>query len=109
MRKKTFISLIAMVMVFSFIGASYAFEAGNERKGKYLYRSKCRACHKDGASAKALGPTDKTQAQWERTFAKYERLDCAKEWEGLSEADRNDILTYLHGHAFDSPSPATCD
>ncbi|MBC2714366.1 MAG: cytochrome c [Desulfobacteraceae bacterium] len=109
MTKKIFISFIAMVMVFSFIGVSFAFEAGNERKGKYLYRSNCRTCHKDGASATPLGPNNKTQAQWERTFEKYERLDCVKEWEKLSESDRNDILTYLHGHAFDSPSPATCD
>ncbi len=109
MIKKTFASIMAIMLVLSFIGICLAFEAGNERKGKYLFRSNCRTCHKDGAGAAALSPTSKTQAQWERAFEKFERLECAKEWEKLSEADRNDILTYLFNHAFDSPSPATCD
>lgn len=109
MVKKTIISLIAMMFVLSIFGTGFAFEPGNERKGKYLYRSNCRTCHKDGATATPLGPINKTQAQWERAFAKYERLECAKEWEKFSETDRTDILTYLHSHAFDSPTPATCD
>lgn len=109
MTKKMIISMIAMITVLGIIGTGFAFEQGNERKGKYLYRSKCRTCHKDGASATPLGPIDKTQAQWERVFEKYERLECAAEWEGLSEADRTDMLTYLYNHAFDSPTPATCD
>lgn len=109
MAKKTFVSIIAITLVLSFIGVCLALEPGNERKGKYLYRNNCRTCHKDGAGAPPLGPSSKTQAQWERAFEKYERLQCAPEWEKLSEADRNDILTYLFNHAFDSPSPATCD
>lgn len=109
MVKKTFVSIITITLVLSLIGICLAFEPGNERKGKYLYRNNCRTCHKDGATATPLSPTSKTQAQWERAFEKYERLQCAKEWEKLSEADRTDILTYLFNHAFDSPSPATCD
>lgn len=109
MAKKALVSVVAIMLMFSFIGICPAFEAGNERKGKYLFRSNCRTCHKDGASAPTLGPNSKTQAQWERVFERVERLECAKEWEKLSEADRNDMLAYLFNHAFDSPSPATCD
>lgn len=109
MFKRIFILLTACLLVTSFIGLSIAFEQGNERKGKYLFRSKCRSCHKDGASATPLNPNSKTQAQWERAFERYERLDCADEWKDLEESDRTDILTYLYNHAFDSPSPATCE
>lgn len=109
MAKKTVFSLMALTLVFSLIGTCLAFEPGSDRKGKYLYRNSCRTCHVDGGTATPLGPNSKTMAQWERTFEKYERLECVKEWEGLSETDRNDILTYLYNHAFDSPAPATCD
>ena len=104
---------VAVILSFFFViataGISPAAEEGNERKGKYMFRSNCRTCHKDGASAPALNPNSKTQAQWERAFEKYERLDCAAEWNKLSEQDRKDILTYLTKYAFDSPSPATCE
>ena len=29
-------------------------------------------------------------------------------WESLSEQDLLDMFTYLHDHAYDSPSPAKC-
>ncbi len=109
MIKKTCFSLVMMITILGIVGAAFAFEPGNERKGKYLYRSNCRTCHIDGGTAPALGPMDKTQAQWERAFETYERLECVAEWEKLSDADRTDILTYLYNHAFDSPSPATCE
>ena len=109
MTKKILISLVAMITFFGIIGTSFALEQGNERKGKYLYRSNCRTCHKDCASATPLGPVDKTQAQWERVFDTYERLECAEEWEKFSDQDKTDMLTYLYNHAFDSPTPATCD
>jgi|SRR6056297_3455058 len=107
--QRLFILLTALLLAFSFVGASIALEKGNERKGKYLFRQNCRSCHKDGASATPLNPNSKTQAQWERAFDRYERLECADEWKDLSESDRTDILTYVYNHAFDSPSPATCE
>lgn len=109
MFKRLSILFTASLLLLGFIGASSAFEAGNERKGKYLFRQNCRSCHKDGASASPLNPNSKTQAQWERAFDRYERLECADEWEPLSESDRRDMLTYVYNHAFDSPSPATCE
>ncbi len=109
MFKKSLLIFLAIGFVFVMIGTSMAIEKGNERKGKYLFRKNCRSCHKEGASAKPLNPNTKTQAQWERAFDRYERFECAEEWEKLSESDRTDILTYVYNHAFDSPSPATCE
>lgn len=109
MWKKCLLIVLAVGFVFVLIGTSTAFEKGNERKGKYLFRKNCRSCHKEGAAATPLSPNSKTQAQWERAFDRFERLECADEWKQISDADRTDILTYLYTHAFDSPSPATCE
>lgn len=100
---------LAAGFVLALIGTASAFEQGNERKGKYLFRKNCRACHQEGKSATPLNPTSKTQAQWERAFQRWQRLECAEKWKSLSDAERNDMLTYLYNHAFDSPSPATCE
>ena len=35
-------------------------------------------------------------------------LKCKAEWAKLSEKDQADVYAHLHGHAFDSPSPAKC-
>jgi len=109
MCKKCLLIIMAIGFVFALIGTGTAFEQGNDRKGKYLFRKNCRSCHQDGATATPLNPNSKTQAQWERAFERYERLECADQWKALGDSDRTDILTYLHGHAFDSPSPATCE
>ena len=94
--------------IFSIAVAADSFTTdGNDRKGKYLYRKNCRSCH-DGSSAKALSPNSKTQAQWERTFKKYERLDCKDEWAKHDHGNLNDVYTYLYSHGYDSPQPATC-
>jgi len=110
MGKKVLMVIIAVCFLFVMVGPAFTAgkKKGNERKGKYLFRKKCRSCHIDGGSAKALSPNSKTQAQWDRAFKKFERLQCADEWKKLSKKDRDDILSYLYNHAFDSPSPATC-
>lgn len=110
MGKKLLMVLIALCFLLVMVGTGFAGgkKKGNEKKGKYLFRKKCRACHIDGGAAKALSPNSKTQAQWARAFTKYKRLKCVDEWNKLSEKDRKDILSYLYNHAFDSPAPATC-
>ena len=100
------IIIIAFMLVS--IGIVMADEKGNARKGKYLFRKNCRTCHVEGGTAKALSPIDKTQAKWDEVFNNLDKLPCIKEWEKLSEKDRNDIYAHLWGHAFDSPSPAKC-
>lgn len=105
--------LVVMVVAVFFCTLGLAMAAGqftndgNGRKGKYLYRKSCRTCH-DGSQATELAPNSKTQAQWERTFSRYERLECVEEWEKLSDQDLTDIFTYVFDGAYDSPQPATC-
>ncbi len=110
--KKIIGLILALAFLGSFVGIALATDPftgnGNERKGKYLYRKDCRSCH-DGSGAAELSPSSKTQAQWERAFGRYERLDCVKEWDKHEHVDLNDIYSYLHGHAYDSPTPATCE
>lgn len=105
------IGSITLILVFLFVavGISLAEEKGNSRKGKYLFRKSCRTCHAEGGAAKDLSPVSKTQAEWEKVFAALDTLACKDEWAKLEAAtDSQDIYAYLHGHAFDSPSPAKC-
>ncbi len=109
MNKKMVILMTLICFLLVMVGTSLAEQkAGNEKKGKYLYRKNCRACHIDGGTAPTLSPNSKTQDQWERAFEKYERLQCADEWKKLTAEELQDILSYLYNHAFDSPTPATC-
>jgi hypothetical protein len=57
---------------------------------------------------KPLSPNSKTQAEWKKVFDTYKQLACKDVWEKLSDKDRQDIFSYAHGHAFDSPSPVKC-
>ena len=111
-RKKIITTIMMLAFLGSSVGIAFATGTfttdGNDRKGKYMYRKSCRSCH-DGSGAVELSPNSKTQAQWERSFDKYERLDCIEEWNKLEQQDLNDIYTYLYGHAYDSPQPATCE
>jgi len=104
--------LLIFIFIAGFVGIGLATgEAdGNARKGKYLFRKNCRPCHKDGATAVDLSPSDKTQEEWQTVFAAeaYKSLQCQAEWEKRTEKDRKDIFTYMYNHAFDSPSPAKC-
>jgi hypothetical protein len=110
MGKKIVLTILAVVMTMVFSGIGAANDKGNGRKGKYLFRKSCRSCHKDGGSAVELSPVSKTQAQWMEVFKadKYKSLQCTAEWDKRSQKDLLDIFTYMHDHAFDSPSPAKC-
>jgi len=112
MGKKVFLSLLLGVFLFSCVGLVMASGKPNPRKGKYLYRKTCRACHKEGATGdmvgKPLSPIDKTQAEWKMAFEETEKLACQDRWGKLSQKELQDIFAYLHGHASDSPNPARC-
>ncbi len=113
MRKLILIIVAALFAIVS-VAPAFAFEKGNERKGKYTYRKVYQACNDRGAieSAKpAVNPDDKTQSQWTRIFEKSDfagTFGCEEEWKALSQDDLADIYAYLHDHAADSPSPAKC-
>ena len=101
--------LIILALLVSCVGIALAAGKANARKGKYLYRKNCRTCHIENGSAKALSPLSKTQAQWQKAFDESDKLACKDQWAKLSDKDRQDIFAHLHGHAFDSPSPAKCE
>lgn len=103
-RKITVAVATALITVFAF-SMAFAMGGGNARKGKFLYRKNCRSCH--GASASDLSPADKTQAEWTAMFSDTSKIKCSPEWT-INEKDLNDIFTYLHDFAKDSPSPAKC-
>ena len=103
-RKLTLITASALIAVFA-VSMAFAMGGGNARKGKFLYRKNCRSCH--GSSASDLSPASKTQAEWTATFADKGKIKCSGDWT-VSEQDLNDIFTYLHDYAKDSPSPAKC-
>ncbi len=100
--------LLIMFFVLSFAGVVTGAGKGNARKGKYLFRKNCRTCHQEGKGANELSPISKTQAQWKKVFEGCDKLACRDVWAKLSEKDLEDMFAYLHGHAFDSPSPAKC-
>jgi hypothetical protein len=113
MLKKSVLALMVIVFLFTTIGIGLAGEKGNARKGKYTYRKVYKSCNKRGeidSPQPLLSPDSKTQAQWKRTFDKkdFDQFKCSEEWSKLSDKDLNDIYTYLHDHAADSPSPAKC-
>ena len=108
MLKKIETVFIIIIFLLAAIGAVMADDNGNPRKGKYLFRKNCRTCHVEGGDAKELSPISKTQADWQKAFDNYKQVKCVATWDKLSDKDRNDMFAYLHGHAFDSPSPAKC-
>ncbi len=106
------LTIFLLAIVFVGTGVLMAQVKGNQRRGKYLFRNKCRICHKEGAQGehvgKPLSPSSKTQAQWKKYFEKDKHKELEGVWEKFSEEQLQDILAYLYNHAYDSPSPATC-
>jgi hypothetical protein len=111
-RKLTAIT-IASLFLLTAVGAVFALEKGNKRKGKYTYRKVYKACNARGEVASpvpSISPSDKTQAEWADIFenGKLDEFGCGEEWNALSETDMSDIYSYLYEHASDSPTPAKC-
>lgn len=103
-----FLALAGVLLSLGIASASLDFTPnGNNRKGKYLYRKSCRACH-DGSQAPNLSPSSKIQADWQKSFNEYEKLACKDDWNKQSPKDLKDIYSYMYNHAYDSPNPATC-
>lgn len=95
-----------LILVFALASLASAVGDGNARKGKFLYRKHCRVCH--GKDACDLSPATLTQAEWSAKFEDPSLLPCYNDWPEMQESDINDIFSYLHDYAKDSPSPAKC-
>ena len=107
MYKRGISLMLALIMVLGAFSLALALGDGNFRKGKYLFRKNCRSCHTEGKSAKDLSPINFTQAEWTKIFTEM-TAPCKDKWTKLKEKDLNDIYTYMHKHAKDSPTPAKC-
>jgi len=110
--KETLKVLAIFIMILGFFATGVVAKKGNPRKGKYLFRTKCRVCHKAGATGQDVGkelqPLSKTQSQWKRFFEKDKHKKKPEIWEQFKPEELEDIYTYLHEHAYDSPQPAKC-
>jgi len=102
--KLILVTATALITIFA-VSMAFAMGGGNARKGKFLYRKNCRSCH--GSSASDISPADRTQAEWTALFSDTSKIKCSGDWT-VNEKDLNDIFTYLHDYAKDSPSPAKC-
>jgi len=110
MSRKGILIFFTVILSLSLFSLGIAgVQKANSRKGKYLFRTKCRLCH-NGDKAQALGPFQKKIKEWNSIFAKdkYEQYPCKDQWEKLSEQDLLDILTYLRAGAADSKVPRGC-
>ena len=107
MFKRSLSALLAIILVLGAFSIAMALGDGNFRKGKYLFRKNCRSCHAEGKSAADLSPINLTQAEWTKVFTD-KNTKCQDEWAKLKDTDLNDIYTYMHKHAKDSPTPAKC-
>ena len=70
MKRMLMLFMTAVISV-SFVGAAFAIEQGNKRKGKYIYRKVYNACNERGevdTPKPPLNPDAKTQAQWTQVF-----------------------------------------
>ena len=113
MGKKVFLTLMAVIFVFTSAGICFAAEKGNKRKGKYIYRKVYKECHKRGevdSKIPHISPNSKNRAQWKEVFDKkeFEQFGCKEEWNKLTDENLLDIFTYMYEHAADSPQPAKC-
>ena len=102
--------MIGILAVALLTGATVmtAAEGGNSRKGKYLYKNNCKACHSEGAEGGELTPMSMTMKQWDRYFEKKADEHPGETFSEISEKDMKDIIQFLYDHAKDSPSPETC-
>ncbi|NNF98398.1 MAG: cytochrome c family protein [Desulfobacteraceae bacterium] len=111
---KKWLIIVAMTLASVYLAtAVFAEEAGNKRKGKYLYRKVYKACNERGeveSPKPSLNPDAKTQGEWKDIFENelFTEFGCTEEWEALSDQALLDIFTYLHDHAADSPTPLKC-
>jgi len=113
MTRKVIVTVMAFFFLFGTVGAGFALEKGNKRKGKYTYRKVYKACFERGAvesQTPPISPADKSQAEWEALFSTkdFGQFGCEEEWSSLNETQVTDIYTYLYEHAADSPTPAKC-
>ncbi len=98
--------MLIMLLIAFCASTVMAVEGGNSRKGKYLFKKNCKACHTDGAEGGSVTPLTKTMAQWDKFFKDTKHPEG--NWDNFGEQDLIDINQFLFDHAVDSDQPETC-
>lgn len=82
---------------------------GSDKKGKFLFRSKCKECHWPEEEGGDVTPITYTQAQWKSFFERNKHKRKKDVWtEVFTPEELLHIKTYLINHASDSEQPETC-
>jgi cytochrome c2 len=127
MKRKFGLKLLAFALGAGAISAAQAYD-GDWKRGRIYYRQVCTTCH-TAEMKKAIGPNEKTQAQWAAYFKadkhgkdtvkhffskQYRDSIKAKNAAAAKFADvpENDLLddvkAFLHKSAKDGDAPAGC-
>jgi cytochrome c5 len=104
--------LAALIAAATLGGLIEAARGPNPYRGKSVFKSTCKACHKKDGEAANLTPMSKTIAQWEGFFHKQApaclKKVQAKTGKALTADETADMKFFLVSHAADSDQPETC-
>ena len=106
--KNTAKILICLMIVVFTASSAFAVKGGNPKKGKYLYKKHCKACHSADSKGGELTPMSKTMSQWDRLFKKNKHKGGSEAWDSMKPQELKSVNQFLFDHAADSPSPQTC-
>ncbi len=82
---------------------------GSDKKGKFVFRSKCKECHWPEEEGGDVTPVTFTQKQWKSFFDRYKHKRKKDVWHDMfTDEELVHIKTYLINHASDSEQPETC-
>lgn len=100
--KKKMSVLISVLLVIFLSGPVMA--AGDWRHGKKIFKVECMNCHKHGGQAERLKIDKKKKAGWTKFInSDYESVHAALS-NALTEAEKEDLLSYLHKYSKDDES-----
>ena len=116
MRIKNLMKLSFTLLFLAVFSLSWAFSAamspaskGNQKKGRYYFRTTCKTCHGKGDAGGEITPLSKTMAQWERYFERGKHNKRAELLDDVMKPEQIvDVGAYLVEHAADSLQPETC-
>ena len=93
---KTTAKIVIMLMIVVFTATSaLAVKGGNPKKGKYLYKKHCKACHSADSDGGELTPMSKTMSQWDRLFKKNKHKGGQEAWDKMKPQEVIDLIAYL--------------
>jgi hypothetical protein len=101
--------LTVLVVVCVSFGLAVASDKGNPKRGKYLWKTSCKACHVQGAEGGVLSPSTKTIKFWTGFFdTKNANPVIEEKCKKFPAKNMKDIRQFMIDHAKDSDQPETC-